>query len=149
MWVQILLLSLKHLKLLCFVIFFQSKLQKYDFHVAWGHDKLVFYYLSGCNKLRRPRTNVTLCADMIYFLFFLFLFTVLSPLFGNCFFVYHNLLTWMSRQCLIVLLMFLKSWSNLFYQHFLSFRFSYYLFFFEHTNELTHMKVNLNSFMKI
>ena len=62
---------------------------------------------------------------------------------------YLNLLTCMSRQCLIVRLMFLQSRSDLLSQHILC---SFLLFcfcFFEYANELVHVQIHLISFIEV
>ena len=85
-------------------------------------------------------------ANIITFTFF--------RLFWPCFLdslkiiLYLNLLIWMPRQCLIVPLMFLQSWSNLLYQHFYAFALDN-LCFFEHANESIHEKIHLTSIHRI
>ena len=65
-------------------------------------------------------------------------------------FIYLNLLLWMSRRCLIVMLLFLQTWSNLLCSYFLcflflSFHFIFYAFvyffrFFEDANDSQNLK---------
>ena len=64
---------------------------------------------------------------LLFFVYSDFAFFIGRELF--CFFIYFNLLPWMSRQCLIVLL-FLMSWWNLLYYHNSCYRFSFFHFIF-------------------